>query len=76
MADFTNVGPAPTKKFYDEMVYEELEFRKQKGADHSVGQVVEAITPTAEEIRLLGNRHKQCEYYRIGVDVCHTAMLQ
>ena len=76
MADFTNVGPAPTKRFYDEMVYEELEFRKQKGADHSVGQVVEAITPTAEEIRLLGNRHKQCEYYRIGVDVCHTAMLQ
>jgi hypothetical protein len=36
MADFTNVGANP-KKFYDNMVYEELEFRKQKGADHSVG---------------------------------------
>ena len=23
----------------------------------------------------MGNRHRQCKYYSIGVDVCHTSML-
>jgi hypothetical protein len=58
MADTTNVGSNNQKTFFDKMVYEELEFRSKKGADHSVGQVVEAITPMADEIRLLGNRHR------------------
>ena len=43
---------------------------------HEVGLEVEAIVPKADEIRLLGNRHKQCTYYSIGVDVCHTSMLK
>ena len=61
MADTSNVGSNPnTKTFFDKMVYEELEFKKQKNGDHSVGMTVEAITPSAEEIRLLGNRHRQC----------------
>lgn len=60
MADYTNVGSNNQKTFFDKMVYEELEFRKKKNADHSVGTVCEAITPSADEIRLLGNRHKQC----------------
>jgi hypothetical protein len=63
MSNFSNVGGVPnTKTFYDKMVYEPLHFKKAKGGDHDVGMNVEAIIPSAEEVRLIGNRHKQCTY--------------
>ena len=63
MSDFTNVGGAPnTKTFYDKMVYEPLNFKKKRGGKHEVGMDIEAIIPSAEEVRLIGNRHKQCTY--------------
>ena len=61
-----------TKTWYDKMIYEPLEFRKKRGAKHEFGIEVEPIIPDAAEVRLLGNRHRQCKYYAIGVDVCHT----
>jgi hypothetical protein len=61
--------------FYDKMVYDTLSYRKKQGAKHEVGVEIEGIIPEAAEIRLLGNRHRQCKYYQIGVDVCHTSML-
>ena len=57
------------------MVYDTLEFKKKRGAKHEVGVEIEGIIPSKEEVRLLGNRHRQCKYYQIGVDVCHTSML-
>ena len=63
------------KTFYDKMVYDTLDFKKKRGAKHEVGVEIEGIIPSKEEIRLLGNRHRQCKYYQIGVDVCHTSML-
>jgi hypothetical protein len=64
-----------TKTYYDKMVYDTMVFKKKRGAKHEVGVEIEGIIPEAAEIRLLGNRHKQCKYYAIGVDVCHTSML-
>jgi hypothetical protein len=46
------------KTFYDNFVYEPLSYRKKRGAKHEVGVEIEGIIPSAEEIRLLGNRHK------------------
>jgi hypothetical protein len=63
------------KAFYDKMVYDTLSYKKKQGAKHEVGVEIEGIIPDAAEIRLLGNRHRQCKYYQIGVDVCHTSML-
>ena len=61
MSDFTNVGGfANTSTFHDKMVYEPLHFRKKRGAKHEVGVEVEKIIPDADEIRLLGNRHRNC----------------
>ena len=57
------------------MVYDTLSYRKKHGAKHEVGVEIEGIIPDAAEVRLLGNRHRQCKYYQIGVDVCHTSML-
>lgn len=65
-----------TKTWYDKMVYEPLQYRKKRDAKHEFGLDVEPILPSAAEVRLLGNKHKQCKYYAIGVDVCHTQMLQ
>lgn len=56
------------------MNYNPLNYKKRKGAKHEVGVEIEGIIPDAAEVRLLGNRHRQCRYYTAGVDVCHTAM--
>lgn len=51
------LGDVP-KTFYDKFVYEPLNYRKKRGAKHEVGVEIEAIIPSADEIRLLGNRHR------------------
>ena len=69
-----------------------MHFKKKKGAKHLTGVEIEAVVPNEAEVRLLGNRHRQCLYYQIGkyycwlfnnshlffigVDVCHTQMLK
>ena len=67
---------ADPKTFYDKLVYNELHFKKKRGGKHDVGVEVEGVIPSPGEIRLLGNRHRQCTYYRIGVEVCHTQMMK
>ena len=57
------------------MVQDPIAWRKKKGAKHEFGADIEKITPAADEIRLLGNRHRDCQYYQIGVDVCHMQMI-
>ncbi len=47
-------------------MYNNLHFKKKKGGDHDVGLELEGVIPTPGEVRLLGNRHKQCLYYQIG----------
>ena len=64
MSDFSFTGTTPSNgKFYDKMVYDTLHFKRKKGAKHEVGIEIEKITPDADEIRLLGNRHRDCKYY-------------
>ena len=64
--DPTLANQSPT--FYDKLedVYDELHFKKRKGAKHACGVDIEAIVPSEGEVRLLGNRHRQCAYYSIG----------
>ncbi len=69
------LAPQFTKTWYDKNIYDSLSFRKKRGGKNEFGAEVEAIIPDAAEVRLLGNRHKQCKYYSIGVEVCHTQML-
>jgi hypothetical protein len=65
----------PAKTFYEKMVYESMMFWTKRGAKHEEGVEIEGIIPEAAESCRLGNRHRQCKYYKIGVDVCHTSML-
>ena len=51
--------PAPhPQTFYDKPVYEPLDYKKKRGAAHAVGLEYEGIVPDADEVRLLGNRHR------------------
>ena len=52
--------------YYDKFFENPLHFKKKKGSKHEFGVELESITPSDGEIRLLGNRHKQCNYYAIG----------
>ena len=54
--------------FYDKLenAYNPLHFKKKKGAKHLTGVELEPIIPSESEVRLLGNRHRQCAYYQIG----------
>ena len=68
----SEAGTPPT--YYDKLTYNSLHFKKKRGGQHDVGVELEGVIPSAGEIRLLGNRHRQCAYYRVGVEVCHTQM--
>lgn len=54
--------------FYDKLsdVYDDMHYKKRKGAQHRTGVDIEAVMPKEGEVRLLGNRHRQCSYYNIG----------
>ena len=77
MSDYQNTnGLGNASTFYDKMPFNPLHYKKKRGGKHEVGVDLEKIIPDADEIRLLGNRHKNCQYYQIGVELCHTKMLK
>lgn len=55
------------KKFFDvEENPDPVNLTKRQKSKHEFGFEYENIVPSEGEIRLLGNRHKQCRYYSIG----------
>ena len=61
--------------YYDKVNRDPLLFKKKAGAKHEFGIEYETIIPKEGEVRLLGNRARQCTYYRTGVDFCHSEMV-
>ena len=57
------------------MYYNTLHFKKRKGSSHEFGHELEKVIPSAGEIRLLGNRHKQCAYYQVGKSFLSLSIL-
>ena len=76
MSDWSATGATNNAKFFDKMVQDPINWKKKKGGKNQLGLDVEKVTPDAAEIRLLGNRHRDCKYYAIGVDICHYSMLR
>ena len=66
--------PVDNPTWYDNLDenFNDVKFKKRKGAKNQFGQELEEIIPKDGEIRMLGNKHRQCLYYNIGTDVCHT----
>ena len=55
-----------TTTWFDKPYFNTLHFKKKKNSKHEFGIEVEPIIPSEGEVRLLGNRNKQCLYYQIG----------
>ena len=54
------------------LLFNSLHYRKKKDGHKDFGGELEAIIPAADEIRMLGNKHRHCKFYQIGVEICHT----
>ena len=63
------------KRWYDVPIQDNLHLKKKKGAKHEFGIDYEPVWPSEEEIRLLGNRNKNCRYYHAGVELCHHEVM-
>ncbi len=50
-------------------IFNPLEYTIKKDSKHEFGTEVSSILPSEGEIRLLGNRHRQCMYYTIGMNI-------
>ena len=48
------------ESFYDKLgdAYDDMHFKKKKGAKHLTGVDLEVVMPAESEVRLLGNRHR------------------
>ena len=62
-------------KYYDQFLLNPLHYQKKKGSKHEFGIEYEPVIPKDGEIRLLGNRHRQCKYFSIGLEMCHAEMV-
>ena len=59
------------KLFYDKSNhYDPVNFKVRKNPNNEFGADVMKIVPLEGELRLLGNRHRDCLYYAIGLSKC------
>ena len=65
---FKPAGTPSAADFYDKLenFEDDLHFKKRKGAKHATGVDMDMVIPSEGEVRLLGNRNRQCLYYSIG----------
>ena len=76
--DFPVIGLNPVKKFYDveHPEYSPLHWKPRNKSKHEFGIEYEPIIPLEGEVRLLGNRHRQCRYYSLGLELCKQRVIQ
>ena len=57
---FFGRGTPEAENFYDKLdnAYDDMHFKKKKGAKHLTGVDIEAVLPSESEVRLVGNRHR------------------
>lgn len=74
MSKFSAINPEP--KYYDiEDYYDKLNFEKIPNVTTEFGIPVRKVIPSEGEIRLLGNRHFDCSYFSMGLDVCRSKVI-
>jgi len=52
--------------YYDLELYNPVHWKKKPNGKHEFGFDLERIIPSEGEVRLLGNRHRDCRYYSLG----------
>jgi hypothetical protein len=65
---FSVTGLNPEKKYHDsEENKDPINYKPRKNSKHEFGIEYEKIIPAEGEVRLLGNRHRDCRYYSLGI---------
>lgn len=56
------------KKFFDlpQPKWDPITYKVRKDSKHEFGIEYMKIVPSEDEVRLLGNRHRDCRYYSLG----------
>jgi hypothetical protein len=66
---FSVTGLNPDKKYYDvEENKDSINYKPRTNSKHEFGIEYEKIIPSEGEVRLLGNRHRDCRYYSLGIN--------
>ena len=75
---FPVIGLNPIKRFFDveHSNYNPLHWKPRAKSKHEFGIDYEPIIPKEGEVRLLGNRHSQCRYYSLGLELCKQRVIQ
>jgi len=74
--DFTATGLNTEKKFYDVEKDDPVNYKLRDKSLHEFGMEYLHVVPSEGEVRLLGNRHRDCRYYSIGVELCKERIVQ
>ncbi len=61
----------PNPKYYDLSIYNPLMWKKKENSKHEFGIDLERVIPKEGEVRLLGNKHRDCRYYTLGKCFIH-----
>lgn len=64
------------KKFHDLEKDDPINYKLRPNSSNEFGLEYIQIVPQEGEIRLLGNRHNDCRYYSLGLEMCKQRVLQ
>ena len=64
------------KKFHDIEKNDPINYKLRSGSKHEFGLEYMQTVPSEGELRLLGNRHNDCRYYSLGLEMCKQRIVQ
>ena len=74
MSSFSSINTEP--KFFDVKDYFDSKFyTKIPKTNNEFGDQYMKVVPKEGEIRMLANRHKDCIYHSVGLELCRTKVL-
>jgi len=63
------------KSYYDFPYFNPLHWKQRDNNKHEFGLEIERVIPTEGEVRLLGNRHRDCRYYSLGKFIIYCLII-
>lgn len=63
------------KRFYDVESWDFINLKKRENSKHEFGIEYENTVPPEGEVRFLGNRHIDCRYYSLGLELCKERII-
>ncbi len=64
------------KMFYDIENNDTINYKLREKSKHEFGLEYDKIVPSEDEVRMLGNKHNDCRYYSIGVEMCKQRIIE